>query len=94
MTKQIKLLFFGLLRDIMGNKEIGISIEENQSVNNFLEYLSKSNDSFKQIYNFITDKKEKRPVVIMLNGNTVEKPYNEEIQPGDEVAFLPPIGGG
>lgn len=94
MSESVKLLFFGLLRDIMGKKQFEVTIEKGQSLDTFLTYLTGSFDSFKKIYGFIMDQDQKQPVVIMVNGITVGKPYNAVIQPGFEVAFLPPVGGG
>ena len=94
MNNDIKILFFGLFKDIMGQKEFAFEIGNRLDFKNFLDLFNSKYERFNQIKRFIEDKDEKQPVFIVLNGVTLKKPFEYQIQTGDEVAFLPPVGGG
>ena len=94
MNNSIKILFFGLFKDIMGQKEFAFEIGNRLDFKNFLDLFNSKYERFNQIKRFIEDKDEKQPVFIVLNGVTLKKPFEYQIQTGDEVAFLPPVGGG
>lgn len=94
MSKSVKILFFGLFKDIMSKKEFEFSMEHSFDFKEFLKLFKSQNEKFSTIMNFIEDKDEKQPVFIVLNGNIIKKPYEFTINSGDEIAFLPPVGGG
>ena len=94
MSNSVKILFFGLFKDIMGKKEFKLVVDKSINLETFLRELSSKYNSFTKILRFIEDKDEKQPVFIVLNGNVMKKPYSFQIKPGDEIAFLPPVGGG
>ena len=94
MNNSIKILFFGLFKDIMGRKEFTLEIDNKVDFKKFLDLLNSKYEKFNKIKRFIEDKDERQPVFIVLNGVTLKKPFEHKIQTGDEVAFLPPVGGG
>lgn len=94
MKDHVKILFFGLFKDIMGKKEFELSLENPIDFKEFLKLFRSQQEKFSAIYNFIEDKDEKQPVFIVLNSNIIKKPYDFTISGGDELAFLPPVGGG
>jgi len=94
MNECVKILFFGLFKDVMGKKEFEFSIENPLNFKEFLKLFRSQQEKFSEIFNFIEDKDEKQPVFIVLNSNIIKKPYDFTIKGGDELAFLPPVGGG
>ena len=94
MNKSVKILFFGLFKDIMDQKEYSLVIDNEIDFKEFLELLSSKQENFKKIKHFLEDKDAKQPVFIVLNGVPLHNPFEIKIQTGDEVAFLPPVGGG
>ena len=93
MTKPVSLLFFGSLRDIMGSKHFEIIIDETMNIQEFLNTLKKKYQQFNKVYVLFIDKNQRQPIVIMVNGIPIER-NSSNLHPGDEVAFLPPVGGG
>lgn len=94
MENTIKILFFGLFKDIMGKKEFTLTIENKISFKAFLQMFGTKFDQFNKILQFIEDKEQKQPVFVMVNGESIKKPFEIEIGPEFEIAFLPPVGGG
>ena len=94
MSNSIKVLFFGLFKDIMGQKEFTLEIDNAIDFKKFLEVFNLKYEKFNKIKHFIEDKDEKQPVFVVLNGVNLQKTFEKTIQTGDEVAFLPPVGGG
>ena len=90
----IKLLFFGSFRDIMGSKEFKIEVKEPIVLNTFLDLIIANQPNFKEILNFITNTDLAQPVIIVLNGTVLKSVTEIIVEPGSELAFLPPIGGG
>ena len=94
MPKPVSLLFFGSLRDIMGSKHFEITIDETMNTQEFLNTLKTKFQQFIRVYELLMDKNQKPPIIIMVNGRPLEKAATFELNPGDEIAFLPPVGGG
>lgn len=93
-SSSIKILFFGLFKDIIGLKEFELQQVAKIEFSKFLLELQDQLNQFGKIKEFIEDKSLKQPVFIFLNGSVVNNFDNFFVNPGDEVAFLPPVGGG
>ena len=94
MNNKVKILFFGLFKDIMGQKEFHLEIDCEIDFKTLLMLLSSKHENFNKIKHFMDDKDKKQPVFIVLNGDPLHNPYESKIKAYDEVAFLPPVGGG
>lgn len=94
MSGSVKILFFGLLKDIMGQKEFSLELSNEINFTEFLELLTINYENFSKVKYFIENKDAKQPVFIVLNGDPLKNPSENKIRVGDEVAFLPPVGGG
>lgn len=94
MSNTIKILFFGLFKDIMGKKEFSVIIEKPIDITSFLKIIETNFPQFAKILQFIEDKDQKQPVFVMVNGESIKNQFDMKVKVGDEVAFLPPVGGG
>ena len=94
MNTTVKLLFFGLFKDIMGKKEFSVVIEQSVDFKSFLKIIQSNFPQFTKILLFMEDKDQKQPVFVMVNGESIKQQLDLHVKNGDEVAFLPPVGGG
>lgn len=79
----ITILFFGFLRDIAGAGEVRLEVEPGATLGSVF-------DHFAALYPQL----EQRRSSIMLARNQQFGTPRTELEPGDEVAFLPPVSGG
>ena len=82
-TMKVRLLFFAVLRDIAGNDERELSLEEGTTAHDVWESLRKS-------YVKLADYTQ--PPMIAIN-ETYAAP-EAVLRDGDELAFIPPVAGG
>ena len=80
---QIKVLFFGMLKDIVGRAEEGLTLEEGSSIGRLYE-----------LYAARFPKLAEHSSSILYSRNREFAKPGESLQDGDEVAFLPPVSGG
>jgi molybdopterin converting factor small subunit len=90
----IKLRFFAALREYMGIENIEIEVESNKYT--IKEVLRKIPDIKDENIKYLEKRINNLKIKVILNGNTVK---NEDIEKilftnNDELAFLPPVGGG
>jgi MoaE-MoaD fusion protein len=80
---QIRVLFFGILKDLSGKSSDSISLPENATLGDVLSHYEE----------IIPRLKDTKPSLAM----SVNQEYagvTTKLRPGDEVALLPPVSGG
>lgn len=80
---RINVLFFGMLKDIVGQTEDHVILEEGASIGQLYE-----------IYAARLPRLAKHSSSILFSRNREFVGRSELLQEGDEVAFLPPVSGG
>ena len=80
---RINVLFFGMLKDIVGQTEDHVILEEGASIGQLYE-----------IYAARLPRLAKHSSSILFSRNRAFADRSELLQEGDEVAFLPPVSGG
>ena len=80
---QVTVLFFGMLKDIVGKAEDGITLEEGSSIGRLYE-----------LYAARFPKLAEHSSSILFSRNREFAGWGEPLRDGDEVAFLPPVSGG
>ena len=85
---------FAYLREIIGKRKIELNLPSVSSLANVLEALIHHFPQLKEVL-FVNDDFSPE-IIIALNGNHIPKVKFDEIIlcDGDELAFLPPFGGG
>ena len=79
---QIKVLAFGIARDILGASEVNYEISEEISVGDLKEQLMKKYPDFEKL----------RHLAIAVNTEYVQDDLI--IQENDEIVIIPPVSGG
>src|ERR1019366_7336122 len=79
----VRVLFFGQLKDIVGRSEEDAELSEGARVEDLFERYGRS---FPELAQF------RASVVASVNREFAE--WRPPLASGDEVAFLPPVGGG
>ena len=80
---QVKVLFFGMLKDIVGRAEDRLTVEEGSSVGRLYD-----------LYAARFPKLADHSASLLFSRNQEFAGRGERLQDGDEVAFLPPVSGG
>ena len=80
---QVTVLFFGMLKDIVGKAEDGITVEDGSSIGRLYE-----------LYAARFPKLAEHSSSILFSRNREFAGWGEPLRDGDEVAFLPPVSGG
>ena len=80
---RVKVLFFGMLKDIVGRAEDRLTVEEGSSVGRLYE-----------LYAARFPKLNEHSASLLFSRNQEFAGRGEPLQDGDEVAFLPPVSGG
>ena len=80
---RVKVLFFGMLRDIVGRAEEHIDLEEGARLESVFERYAHQFPKLSQLASSI---------VLACNHQFSDK--SEIVRDGDEIAFLPPVSGG
>ncbi len=95
----VSVRFFTSLREIVGKKEETIEFKpgEKPSVGTVLKYLAKSHG--KDFVNYVYDAKTgevKGFLQLLVNGRSIssEKGLETDLEDGDVLAIIPPVGGG
>ena len=79
---QLKILFFGIVRDIVGENSIDLDVATNISVVNMQQILKKEYSGLTDIENY----------AIAVNEEYVSEEY--KLNDNDVVAIIPPVSGG
>ena len=80
---RVKVLFFGMLRDVAGASEDELSLEEPASIGDVFEHYAARHPRFREL----------APSVV-ASRNRRFSPVSDSVLDGDEIAFLPPVSGG
>jgi molybdopterin converting factor subunit 1 len=80
---KIKALFFAACSDIVGNRELDLDVGEGSQVEDLKNVLLVKYPELATINNVLS---------IAVNAEYVDG--NAILNPGDEVAFIPPVSGG
>jgi molybdopterin synthase sulfur carrier subunit len=94
---KITVKFFASLREISGRKEEVINLDDGSLVKDLIKILSdKYGPEFK--YYVYDEEKDslKQDIQFLLNGRNVLtlNGLKTRLQDGDQIAILPPVGGG
>lgn len=80
---RIRVLFFGMLKDIVGRAEDRLTVEQGSSVGRLYD-----------LYAAQFPKLAEHSASLLFSRNQEFAGRGEQLQDGDEVAFLPPVSGG
>jgi len=80
---RVKVLFFGMLKDIAGRSNEVVDVPDGATVGDVFEHFA---DSFPRL-------KEYQKSILMARNQEFARP-EEPVAPEDEIAFMPPVSGG
>jgi molybdopterin synthase sulfur carrier subunit len=79
---EVKILAFGIARDILGGSAISVSTTTEPTVGQLLELLNERYPAFRELTS----------LAIAVNADYAE--VDQQIKAGDEVVIIPPVAGG
>lgn len=96
MTVKVVVRFFTTLREITGKKEEQMEFSKSASVNIVLKKLSENYGADFNDYMFDELGDVRGHLEILVNGRSVTtlSGLRTKLKDGDQVAILPPVGGG
>jgi molybdopterin synthase sulfur carrier subunit len=96
LTVKVVVRFFTTLREITGKKEEQIEFSKSPSVNAVLKQLSRNYGADFDDYMFDELGDVRGHLEILVNGRSVTSlsGLRTKLKDGDQVAILPPVGGG
>ena len=80
---RVKVLFFGMLKDIVGSAEDQLSVAEGAQLRNIFDHYA---GRFPRLREMASS--------IVLARNQEFSDGSARVSEGDEIAFLPPVSGG
>ncbi len=80
---RVKVLFFGMLKDIVGSAEEQLNVPEDAQLENIFDHYAGRYPRLREMAGSI-----------VLARNQEFSKGSERVIDGDEVAFLPPVSGG
>lgn len=80
---KVRLLLFAVLREIVGREEVELEVATATTVGEVVEKLIAENPQIAAMADVIQ---------VAINQEFAER--NTELEPGDEIALLPPLSGG
>ena len=80
---QTRVLFFGRLKDIAGVAERSVEIYSKETIDQLFERLSRDLPAIAPFRSSV-----------VASRNQEFAPWSTILEPGDEIAFLPPVSGG
>jgi molybdopterin converting factor subunit 1 len=83
MLIEVKVLYFGRLRELVGRSEESATIPEGAPISQLFTNLG---SQYPQIVGFRSS--------VVASRNREFASWNSPLQAGDEIAFLPPVSGG
>lgn len=93
---EVKVKFFTTLREIVGKKEEQIELSRSVTVEALLRQLSKTYG--KEFEDYVYDElgNVRGHLQFLVNGNSVTalQGFKTKLREGDQLAILPPVGGG
>lgn len=96
MTLRVTVRFFTTLREITGKREDQIELPRPTSVNSLLKQLGKKYGKEYDDYVFDELGDVRGHLQVLVNGQSVTtlRGLRTTLKDGDQVAILPPVGGG
>lgn len=96
MTLKVTIRFFTTLREIVGKKEEQLEFSKPANVNTVLKELSRKYGKDFDDYMFDELGDLQGHLQILVNGQSVStmKGMSTKLNDGDQLAILPPVGGG
>ena len=96
MTFKVTARFFTTLREITGKKEEPVEFPKTATITSLLKELSKKYGKEFDDYMFDELGDVRGHLQILVNGKSVATTggLNTKLKEGDQVAILPPVGGG
>ncbi len=95
-TVNVKVKFFTTLREIVGKREEQIQLSDPASLEILIEQLSKKYGE--EFEDYVCDEtgKMRGHLQVLINGQSAsaEQGMKTLLHEGDEIAILPPVGGG
>ena len=95
-TIKVTVKFFTTLREIVGKKEEQIQLVKPMSVEALLKQLSKTYG--KEFTDYVYDElgNARGHLQFLVNGKSVTtlQGFRTKLKEGDQIAILPPVGGG
>ncbi len=80
---KVRVLFFATCREVFGQREQEVDLPGGATVGDLIETLSSQSPAFREI---------ERSLMVSVNQAYVER--GRSLEPGDEVALIPPVSGG
>lgn len=93
---KVKVKFFTVLREITQRREEEIELPNAATVEGLLKVLSERHGRKFTEYVYDKAKKVRSDLQFLINGKstTTLQGFKTKLENGDEVAILPPVGGG
>ena len=82
-TIRVNLLFFGLIKELLGRAQDSIEIADSSSIEDLFQQVAARNPELQKFRSSV-----------VASRNQEFASWNTPIRAGDEVAFLPPVSGG
>lgn len=79
---EVKILAFGIARDILGGPELQLSTPQHLTVGKLLAILKEQYPAFQELTS----------LAIAVNADYAQS--DQQIKAGDEVVIIPPVAGG
>ena len=92
----VKVKFFTTLREIVGRKEELIALSDSITLEALLKQLAKTHGDDFEDYVYDGQGKVRGYLQLLINGRNLSTNQRKKttLREGDEVAILPPVGGG
>jgi len=96
MRVRVKVRFFTTLREIVGKREEQIEFSQAVTVEELLKQLSRKYGERFQDYVYDEKGKVRNHLQFLINGKstTTLQGFKTRLREGDQIAILPPVGGG
>ena len=93
---RIAVKFFTTLREIAGKREEEIEARDDVTVKEILKYLSEKHGREFVDYLYDTEGRAKSYLQFLVNGRSITtlEGFETKLKNGDQVAIIPPVGGG
>jgi len=96
MKIKVKVRFFTSLREIVGKREEQIEFSKGVTVEELLRHLSQKHGERFRDYVYDEEGEVRGHLQFLVNGQstTTLQGFKTKLKEGDQVAILPPVGGG
>ncbi len=95
-TISVRVKFFTTLREIVGKKEEYMQLSDPATLEALLEQLSEKHGEEFEDYVYDGNGRMREQLQVLVNGKSVSEDtrMKTKLHEGDEIAILPPVGGG